>query len=461
MPEYRLTSDLPYPRNPVFDWHLRSGALERLTPPWADMTVLEREGGPANRGRVLLQVRRGPLSVKWAVAHTDYEYGRLFRDEQQSGPFSVWKHSHRFDDTDDGGTRYTDEVEWELPASVLSSFALGTSVERELDRLFVFRHGRLRADLDRHAMYSTKPLTVAVTGSSGFLGSQLVAFLTTGGHRVIRMVRRLPRSEDEVRWDAKTGEIDEAPLEGIDAVVHLAGESISGGRWTDEKKKRILDSRADGTSGLARALATLRTPPKVFVTASAIGIYGNRGDQPLDETAKPGKGFLSEVCQVWEDATRPLRGRRGTRIAHLRFGLVLSPAGGALGTMLLPFKIGVGGRLGNGRQYVSWIDSDDAIGMILHTICTPGLSGPINATAPHPVSNATFTTTLGRVLGRPTLLPVPKLAVRTMFGEMGVKLLLEGQRVLPKRALDSGFTFRFESLEDSLRFQLGEEKRKG
>ncbi len=461
MPEYRLTSDLPYPRTQVFDWHLRPGALERLTPPWADMRVLERTGGPSDGGRVLLQLRRGPLSIKWDIRHTDYEYGRLFRDEQRSGPFSVWNHAHRFDDDESGGTRYSDEVEWVLPASVLSGLALGTSVERELDRLFVFRHGRLRADLDRHATYSDTPLTVAITGASGLLGGQLVTFLTTGGHRVLRLVRRQARTDDEVQWDPATGKLDGDRLEGIDAVVHLAGEPISGGRWTAEKKKRILDSRSKGTEGLSRALADLRSPPKVLVTASAIGIYGDRGDRALDESAKPGSGFLAEVCQVWEDATRPLARRGTTRIAHIRFGLVLSPAGGALGTMLLPFKVGAGGRLGSGRQYVSWIDADDAVALVLHTIKTPELRGPVNGTAPQPVSNATFTSALGRVLGRPTLLPVPRFAIKAMFGEMGVKLLLEGQRVLPKRALDTGFTFRFASLEDALRFQLGEERSGG
>ncbi len=461
MPEYLLKSDLPYPPTDVFDWHLRPGALERLTPPWADMRVLERSGGPADQGRVLIQVRRGPLSMKWDVQHTDYEYGRLFRDVQRSGPFSEWNHAHRFEDAEAGGTRYIDQVQWELPASALSELALGTSVERELDRLFVFRHARLRADLDRHAAYSSRPLTVAVTGASGFLGSQFVAFMTTGGHRVIRLVRRDTKGEDEVKWDPRTGAMDTGRLEGVDAVVHLAGESISNGRWNAEKKQRILESRSKGTEGLSKALAGMRSPPKVLVTASAIGIYGNRGDEPLDEDSKHGKGFLPEVCGVWEDATRPLQRTGSTRVAHVRFGLVLSPAGGALGTMLLPFKVGVGGRLGSGRQYVSWIEADDAVALLLHTIMTPQLVGPVNGTAPQPVSNATFTSTLGRVLGRPTLLPVPRLAVKAIFGEMGVRLLLEGQRVLPKRATESGFKFRFDSLEDALRFQLGEERKKG
>jgi len=439
----------------VFDWHLREGAFERLTPPWADVRILERSGGPADLGRVVLQVSKGPISVRWTVVHTVFEPGIEFRDEQESGPFSRWVHSHLFSDDADGGTRYVDSVDWELPASALSGLALGTSVERELKRMFEFRHARLARDLELHKRYAGATLTVAITGAGGFLGSQLSSFLTTGGHRVLRLVRRKARRDDEVFWDPARGTVDTSGLEGVDAVVHLAGESISGGRWNSDKKRAIMESRAAGTRTLVQALASLGKPPSVLVSASAIGIYGDRGDEVLDTNSRPGSGFLPEVCRAWEGETRALA-RTGVRVVNLRFGLVLSPAGGALGTMILPFKMGVGGRLGSGRQYVSWIDADDAVGMIMHAIRTQSLDGPINGTAPHPVSNATFTTTLGRVLSRPTLIPVPRFAVKAMFGEMGERLLLEGQRVLPRKALDSGFRFQCESLEDSLRFQLGE-----
>jgi hypothetical protein len=265
------------------------------------------------------------------------------------------------------------------------------------------------------------------------------------------------RTPDEVLWDPIEGTVEEEALEGLDAVVHLAGEPLLGLRWTEEKKKRIWASRVEGTEHLSRALARLRRPPKVLVSASAIGFYGDRGDKPLSESAKQGRGFLAELCQAWEEATRPAA-RMAIRVVHLRTGLTLTPAGGALGTMLLPFKVGVGGRLGSGRQYVSWIDHDDLLSMIIHVIYTSSIRGPVNATAPFPVPNATFTGTLGRVLERPTFIPVPGLAVQALFGEMGKEMLLQGQRVQPAVAEATGFEFMYPGLEESLRHQLGREK---
>jgi hypothetical protein len=248
--------------------------------------------------------------------------------------------------------------------------------------------------------------------------------------------------------------VDARALEGVDAVVHLAGEPIFGLRWSEEKKGRILESRKAGTEFLARALAGLVRRPRVLVSGSAVGFYGDRGAEVLTEESTPGNGFLSKVCRAWEAATEPAE-RAGIRVVRLRTGMVLSATGGALGTMLLPFKMGVGGRLGSGRQYVSWIDLDDQVGLIYHALRTGQVRGALNATAPHPVTNASFTDTLGRVLGRPTLIPVPALGVKGLFGEMGEALLLHGARVLPRKAEATGFEFRYPGLEDSLRFQLG------
>jgi uncharacterized protein (TIGR01777 family) len=402
-----------------------------------------------------LRVRRGPVSVNWRVKHTGYEYGKLFQDEQMSGPFSVWRHSHRFE-PEDGGTRYVDEVEWELPAGPILRLVGGEiAARRELGRMFRFRHERLRHDLGFHDRYRSEPLTVAISGASGMIGTALRHFLTTGGHRVLTLVRREAAGQEEIRWDPVSGYVESDKLEDIDAVVHLAGESIAGVRWTQDKKRRILESRVKGTTTLAKAIAGLKRPPRVVVTASGVDFYGNRGDEILAEDAKPGRGFLSDVCVKWERAWAPLRGRR-SRVVFLRFGMVLSPAGGALGTMILPFKMGIGGRLGSGRQYLSWIDLDDAVGLVFHAIQTQTLRGPVNATAPQPVPNATFATTMGRVLGRPTILPGPGPAVKALFGEMGKVLLLDGVRAVPRRAEESGYEFLYPSLEESLRFQLGE-----
>lgn len=457
MPVFRRRAELDFPVEEVFAWHTRPGAFERLTPPWESVRVLERSGGMSDGGRVLLGLRKGPAELKWEVRHTEYEENRLFKDEQVSGPFNKWIHAHRFLPREDGGSVMEDEVEWEAPLGSLGRVFGGGFIESTLRSLFAFRHHRLANDLARHRAYGERPLTVAVSGSSGLIGSALVDYLRSGGHAIRRLVRRQPRPENgDVYWNLRTGEVDADALEGVDAVVHLAGEPLAGVRWTPDKKKAIRESRTRATELLATTLAGLRHPPGVLVSSSAIGYYGDRGDTVVTEKSAAGKGFLAQVCRAWEAATEPAR-RAGIRVVLLRTGMALSPAGGALGTMLLPFKLGVGGRLGSGRQYVSWIDLDDLTGLIHHGIVRDEVSGPVNATSPHPVPNATFATTLGRVLGRPTILPVPALALKALFGEMGKALLLEGARVVPNEAERTGFEFLLPGLEESLRFQLGRE----
>ena len=456
MSEFVLRTRLDHAVGDVFAWHMRPGALERLIPPWETVTIKSREGTPATGGRVAFRVRRGAAEISFEVLHTDFEQDRLFRDEQTRGPFTRWIHTHRFEPENGGGCVVEDHVDWELPMGAAGRLLGASSVEEELERLFAFRHRRLQNDLDRIKRHGGgAPLAVAVTGSSGLIGRSLCDVLTTGGHRVVRLVRnRKTQTSPDALWDPIEGTVEEEKLEGLDAVVHLAGEPLLGLRWTEEKKKRIWASRVEGTEHLARALARLRRPPRVLVSASAVGFYGDRGDQRLSESAKPGKGFLAKLCQAWEAATPPAA-RMGIRVVHLRMGLTLTPAGGALGTMLLPFKIGIGGRIGSGRQYVSWIDHDDLLSLILHVIQTPSIRGPVNATAPYAVPNSTFTGTLGRVLGRPTLLPLPGLALKALLGEMGKEMLLNGQRVQPAVAEETGFEFMYPGLEESLRHQLG------
>jgi uncharacterized protein (TIGR01777 family) len=257
----------------------------------------------------------------------------------------------------------------------------------------------------------------------------------------------------DIRWDPAAGTLETSALEGSEAVVHLAGESLAE-RWTAEKKTRIRDSRVRGTRLLSQALAQLAMPPKVLVSASAMGYYGNRGEEILTEESPSGSGFLAEVCRAWEAATEPAL-QKGIRVVHLRFGLVLSPAGGALGKMLPVFRMGVGGTVGSGRQYVSWIARDDAVGAIHHAIMTETLQGPANAVAPHPVTNQEFTKTLGKALGRPTMVPLPAFAARLMFGEMADELLLASTRVRPVKLQATGYGYRYPELEVALRHLLG------
>lgn len=302
----------------------------------------------------------------------------------------------------------------------------------------------------------TAPLRLAVTGASGLIGSSLVPALTAAGHRVTRLVRSAPAA-DEIRWNPAAGELDPDRLEGMDGVVHLAGENIAGGWWTTERKRRILESRVQGTRLLAGVLAGLQSPPRVLVSASAVGYYGDRGDRILTEESPPGEGFLADVAEVWESATEPAR-LVGIRVVNLRLGIALTPAGGALAQMLRPFRLGLGGPLGNGRQWMSWIALDDAIGALLHALATETLVGPVNAVAPEPVTNADFTRTLGRVLHRPTVFRVPAPVLRLALGEMADALLLSSTRVLPHRLQGSGYRFRHPSLEGALRHVLARQR---
>jgi uncharacterized protein (TIGR01777 family) len=297
-------------------------------------------------------------------------------------------------------------------------------------------------------------MKILLSGASGLIGAALVPFLTTGGHIVTRLVRSQPRPEtNDVLWDPERGVNDPASLEGFDAVVHLAGENIVG-RWSAAKRTRIRDSRVLGTKRLCDTLARLSSPPKVIVSASAIGYYGDRGAEVLTEESAAGHGFLAEVCQAWEEATLPAV-QRHIRVVTARIGIALSPTSGALAQMLLPFRLGLGGVIGSGEQYMSWVALDDVVGAIHHALFTDTLYGPVNVTAPHPVTNREFTATLGRVLGRPTVLSVPASVVRLALGGMADELLLSSARVEPRRLQEAQYTFRHPELKGALQHILG------
>jgi uncharacterized protein len=295
-------------------------------------------------------------------------------------------------------------------------------------------------------------MNVLVSGATGLIGSALIPELEAGGHSVTRLTRS-PRSDEDVGWDPDAGTI-EGDLAGADIVVHLAGESIAEGRWTSEKKRRILESRQKGTRLLAEKIAGLPAPPSVMVSVSAIGYYGDRGNELLTEESEPGDLFLSRVCLEWEAAAEPAR-EAGVRVVHPRFGIVLSTEGGALGTTLPIFKLGGGGKIGSGKQYWSWVSLDDVVGAILHAIETDALSGPVNVTAPDPPTNAEYTRVLGRVLNRPTFFTVPAPAARIALGGMADELLLASARVEPAKLEETGYEYRHPELEGALRNLVG------
>ncbi|MDT5168756.1 MAG: uncharacterized protein QOD02_2087 [Mycobacterium sp.] len=433
----------------VFDWHTRPGAITRLTPPWQPMRVVA-EADSLKSGRAELGL---PGGLRWVADHQpdSYDPPRRFADTiGAEGLASLparlavrWRHTHEFEDLGDQRTRMTDRVATPVPAAALRA-------------MFIYRHRQLADDIAAHrhaAAQGLAPITVAITGSSGLVGSQLTAFLSTGGHRVIRLVRHPATKPDERQWNPD--DPDPGLLAGVDAVIHLAGASIAG-RFTDEHRAAIRDSRIGPTRRLAELIARSADGPKVLISASAIGYYGyDRGDETLTEDSERGEGLLADVVAEWEDATVPAE-EGGARVVRVRTGIVQSPAGGTLRLLRPLFAAGLGGRLGNGRQWLSWIGIDDLIDVYHRGLWDTELSGPVNAVAADPVRNIDYTRTLAHVLRRPALLPVPSFGPRLLLGEQGAReLACASQRVLPARLQQADHRFRRPDLEQTLRHLLG------
>lgn len=296
-------------------------------------------------------------------------------------------------------------------------------------------------------------MKIVIAGSSGLIGSAVARRLRGDGHDVVRLVRRDPAGGDEARWDPAAGTLDDAAFAGADGVVHLGGAGIAAKRWSAARKAEIRDSRVNSTRLLSETMARLDTPPSVFVCASALGYYGNRADEILTEASAQGDDFLAQITGEWEDATQPAA-QAGIRVVNLRIGIVLSASGDMPKSMLPPFKLGLGGKLGSGRQYMSWVHIDDVVSAVIHALTTPALQGAVNLAAPNPVTNAEFTKTLGHILGRPTLFSVPRIALRIMLGEMS-EFILSSARLQPQKLTDSGFRFRWHTIEEALRDVLG------
>jgi uncharacterized protein (TIGR01777 family) len=453
MPIFEWRSVMPASADEVFAYHARPGAFRRLAPPWQKMRVLE-ETGDVTSGRVAFDVWVGPVKRHWVAEMGSAMPGRQFVDRQLDGPFASWEHVHRFVPIDDERSELLDHIEFSLPAGGLTDSVGEGPAGKTLARLFRFRHERTRLDLERHALWADRPrLTVAIAGASGLIGSHLADYLTTAGHRVIRLVRNAEARPGEVPWDPATGALYHGALEGVDAIVNLSGVSLNG-IWTSSRKRSILDSRIQATRTLAEAIARMDSPPSVFVSVSAVGAYGSRGDETVTEQTELGAGFLADVCRAWEVAAAPAAAA-GVRLVTPRFGIAVSASGGAVGAMLPAFRAGAGTRLGKGDQYWAWVELDDLLAAIEWALHDEELEGVVNVTAPEPVTNREFTKTLGRVLRRPAAFAAPAFVLRHGLGGMGDEMLLASQRAVPARLKERGFRFAFPALEGALRYELG------
>lgn len=455
---FSLSTRIERPAEEVFAWHERPGALGRLCPPWERVELVSATGGVRDGARVTVRNRVGPFWMSWQMEHRDYVAGRQFRDVQLAGPFAAWEHLHRISPDGPKACTLTDEISYRLPGGAVGRALAGGIVRGKLQRLFAWRHAMTKADTEIVSRYGVVPAQrILIAGASGLVGRALGAFLQTQGHTVLRLVRRAGTADDEVSWDPATGALDAAKLEGVDAIVNLSGENVGEGRWTAARKEAILRSRTDATRTLVVALQKMRRKPAVFVNASAVGFYGDRGDEVLDENSAIGHGFLPEVCLAWETHAEGAA-RSGVRTVLARFGVVLTPAGGALAKMLPLFRLGLGGRVGSGAQWMSWISIDDAVGALYQAIVDPRLQGPVNVVAPQRLMNAAFTKILGSVLARPAVLPVPSIFLRTLLGEMADGTLLASTRVTPKRLIETGYVFRQPTMEEALCHTLGRER---
>ena len=449
----------------IWDWYNSDGAFRRIMPEWEGIQ-------PINAGRLvdgdetIFKVKMGPLRQKWVARHHSVVPGESFADRMIKGPFGAWNHHHEFESKSGQMTSVIDNVEYKLPLHIFTGWSAGFTVLPRMKQMFEFRSVRVANDLKQIQATAKLPRQrILVSGSTGMIGLQLCAFLEAAGHDVHRLLRpstKLPSDVDStkvVKWNDLTGEILEGDMNGFDSIIHLAGAGIGDKRWSKKRLKLIRDSRIIPTENLAKIVAGLENPPKKMLCSSAIGFYGNRGTEVLDENSSAGNDMLSDLCKDWENASSAAKDA-GINVIHLRTGIVMSPLGGALAKLLLPAKMGAGGPVGGGKQMQSWISLDDEIYAIHHLMMKEDSEGAYNLTAPNPVSQKQFAKTLGKVLRRPAFAPLPGFVIKMLFGQMGKKLVLEGQDVRPNRLLESGYEFTHSELESCLRSCLGKMKLK-
>jgi len=447
-------SEYPCSAEDLYTYHSRDGALERLLPPWEKNTLISKQGNIRPGSQVKLKMYAGPFPFYFHARHVEDKPGKMFKDIQEKGPFSSWTHSHFFHNTKKGSL-LEDRIEYALPAHRFLPSFVKNHVEKKLTGGFRHRQRTLTADIALHQQCSQIPLRILITGASGVLGRRLIPLLRTGGHTVYTLVRRRPyANRNEIFWDPETGFLSKTDLPELDGVIHLAGAPIGLKRWTVESKQRVLESRVKGTELLTRTLATLSKPPKVLLSASAVGYYGDCQDRLIDETEPAGKDFISTVCHQWEEAAQPAR-QAGIRTVFFRMGVSMTPRGGALKRILSTSPLGFIRYFGSGKQYISWISDDDLISAMLHALTCSSLEGPVNVAAPEPVTNRELMRVLAKITDRPLLFPLSARLFQGMYGQMAREIILSGCSVSSKKLQDSGFHFRHPNLETTLRNLLG------
>ena len=456
---YVKRSQLNHSANTVFNWHCREGAFERLNPPWQPAETIEKLGSIDDNGTITIKTKIGPLSAKWFLKHTDFIQDRQFADILIKGPFSYWKHIHKIEPQNEDTCILEDEIEYSMHGGIIGNILGGPIVKNLLQKMFTYRHNVLRSDLRSHSRHQPDDVTkILISGSTGLIGQALSSYLSTGGHQVVRLVRNSNlNDEGTIFWDPLNHIIDSESLEGFDYVIHLAGENVGESRWTKKKKARISDSRINSTKFLAESLSNLKCPPKALLCASATGYYGDAGNDLLNEQSPNGTGFLAQVVDEWERSTRSATDQ-GIRVVNLRFGVVINPMGGALKKLLMPFKLGFGGKIGHGKQYMSWISLDDAICAIHHLMINSTVEGPINIASPNTVTNKEFTKQLGTSLRKPTVATIPAFIIKIMFGQMGKETILASTRVDSTKLSQSGYAYIFPRIEEALEHYLGKSK---
>lgn len=456
------STKIPATNKEAFDYHAREGALERLVPPWSILTVTSHEGDIRDGAMSTFKVSFGLIGLKWTAVHFGYLQDRQFQDKMVKGPFQSWIHTHSFIPDEIGHCIMEDKIAYSPPFGKLGPILLNNTIQNNLNQLFHYRHRILSNDSNLWKIAErSKGQKILITGSHGLIGSSLIPLLTAAGEHKIRRLARPSSNRNNTNshsmvWNPNDGKVNVKDLEGFDVVIHLAGENIFG-RWTDSKKQRILESRIKSTKLLCDSLIKLANPPSTLICASATGFYGNQGNEVLTEESKPGFGFLSDVCRKWEESTETARDA-GIRVVNTRFGVVLTPKGGMLQKLLALSRFGLGLRLGDENQHISWVSIEDVIGSIFYSIINSSIRGPVNVVSPNPVTNLEFSKTLARIVKSKIMLPISQKLARMMLGELADAMIASSTLVVPNKLSLAGYRFVNPDLEDTLRLLLGRQQ---